>query len=414
MDSDYVAWNGERYVWPPPEGWYLASDGRWWAPDTGPDMDLDPLPAESVAVESGAGYQAVFANNAGAVDYVSAEPDAGLAAPQDVHDPASGSQHVPDTDPKPGLETDHARGPELDSATANQTEFGEPGSDRPVSGQVDAVYDADATAAMAADAGDSRRSPTMVMAEPPRTVTGPHPEVAPDPDTGRHDRVPALDPTEEAPSVGIRRSRTMPMVAGVLLAAAAIGLAALLALLSGDNETQTQQPSASADEAEGDPDELVVSTDDSGTATSNDGSMEGDATDDAMVDGAMDDTMSEDDAMTEGSDQATSTTAANGGGSDNAALIGQFRTLLEDNQITAAALTGDDLAVFGQTACSYATAANDLPEYEQIRNEALNGAQNDELSIEELQFVVDAAVTVFCAEDATRLGLTATAPATEG
>ncbi len=66
--------------------------------------------------------------------------------------------------------------------------------------------------------------------------------------------------------------------------------------------------------------------------------------------------------------------------------------------------------VFGETACSYATSAGDLPEYEQIRDEALNGAQNDELSIPELQFVVDAAVTVFCTEDAARLGLTATAP----
>ena len=37
MSKTYLAWNGKPYHWPPPEGWYLASDQRWWAPDTGPN-----------------------------------------------------------------------------------------------------------------------------------------------------------------------------------------------------------------------------------------------------------------------------------------------------------------------------------------------------------------------------------------
>ena len=36
MSNTYTAWNGEEYPWPPPEGWYEASDDRWWAKDTGP------------------------------------------------------------------------------------------------------------------------------------------------------------------------------------------------------------------------------------------------------------------------------------------------------------------------------------------------------------------------------------------
>ncbi len=32
---DFVAWNGERYPWPPPEGWFLATDGCWWPPRPG-------------------------------------------------------------------------------------------------------------------------------------------------------------------------------------------------------------------------------------------------------------------------------------------------------------------------------------------------------------------------------------------
>lgn len=371
MDSDYVAWNGERYVWPPPDGWYLASDGRWWAPDTGPEMDLDSLATESGLADGGAAYRS------DSIDDVEAVADAST---------------VPDTT--------HA-GP----TTAYKTGLGEPSPSRPVSGQVVAVSHVDPTTATAAETGDSHRNPTMVMAEPPRAVTGPHPEVAPDPDTGRHDQVSIVEPVDEASTAGIRRSRTMTMVAAGLLAAAAIGIAALLALLNGDNETQTQQPSASADEAEGGVDELVVSTDESPTPTSADGAMEDVATDDAAMD----------DAMSDEGDAATSTTLVDTGeGTENAAMIGQFRTLLEENQITAAALTGDDLVVFGQTACSYASAAGDLTDYEQIRDEALSGAQNEELSSEELRFVVDAAVTVFCAEDATRLGLTATAPAAAG
>ena len=28
--TQYTAWNGHVYAWPPPEGWHLAADGRWW------------------------------------------------------------------------------------------------------------------------------------------------------------------------------------------------------------------------------------------------------------------------------------------------------------------------------------------------------------------------------------------------
>ncbi len=39
MSGTYVAWNGQSYPWPPPEGWYEGSDGRWWAPGSGPEPD---------------------------------------------------------------------------------------------------------------------------------------------------------------------------------------------------------------------------------------------------------------------------------------------------------------------------------------------------------------------------------------
>ena len=388
MNSDYVAWNGERYVWPPPEGWYLASDGRWWAPDTGPAIDLDPSPADT-AFENGTDHTVDATPPADPIEVAepAPKPEPGPISTPAGYDPGPAPQHSLGTESTPGLQPP-------------QTEEARPASSSPASGQVAAVPDFDATTAMPAEAADGRLNPTMVMADPSRPGTGPNPVVSADPDTGRHDQVQILETADETPSANVQRSRTMPMVAAGLLAAAAIVIAALLSLLGGDDETQTQQPSASAEDTTVDPedgaDELVVSTED------------------AMDDGAMEDGAMEEDGEVMGEDgqQSSTTTAVDpAGDAESAALIGQFRTLLEDNQITAAGLTGDDLVVFGDTACSYATSAADLPEYEQIRDEALNGAQNDELSIDELQFVIDAAVTVFCAGDATRLGLTATAPA---
>ncbi len=37
MGGTYRAWNDTIRRWPPPNGWYRADDGRWWAPGTGPN-----------------------------------------------------------------------------------------------------------------------------------------------------------------------------------------------------------------------------------------------------------------------------------------------------------------------------------------------------------------------------------------
>ncbi len=47
MSKSYTAWNGEEYPWPPPEGWYEASDGKWWAKDSGPGPKQANQPAAS-------------------------------------------------------------------------------------------------------------------------------------------------------------------------------------------------------------------------------------------------------------------------------------------------------------------------------------------------------------------------------
>ncbi len=48
MTTTYLAWNGQSYPWPPPDGWYEASDGRWWAPGTGPNPPSPSTGADGV------------------------------------------------------------------------------------------------------------------------------------------------------------------------------------------------------------------------------------------------------------------------------------------------------------------------------------------------------------------------------
>lgn len=39
-ESSYTAWDDNLYEWPPPDGWYQASDGKWWPDGYGPGVDV--------------------------------------------------------------------------------------------------------------------------------------------------------------------------------------------------------------------------------------------------------------------------------------------------------------------------------------------------------------------------------------
>ncbi|MGH1493677.1 MAG: hypothetical protein ACRBK7_30495 [Acidimicrobiales bacterium] len=43
-EASYTAWDDKQYVWPPPEGWYQASDEKWWPEGYGPQPST---PAET-------------------------------------------------------------------------------------------------------------------------------------------------------------------------------------------------------------------------------------------------------------------------------------------------------------------------------------------------------------------------------
>ncbi|MGI9595672.1 MAG: hypothetical protein ACR2QK_05910, partial [Acidimicrobiales bacterium] len=40
-EASYTAWDDKQYVWPPPEGWYEASDGKWWPEGYGPPAEAE-------------------------------------------------------------------------------------------------------------------------------------------------------------------------------------------------------------------------------------------------------------------------------------------------------------------------------------------------------------------------------------
>ncbi|MEZ5407828.1 MAG: hypothetical protein R2761_07375 [Acidimicrobiales bacterium] len=46
-EASYTAWDDNLYAWPPPEGWYQATDGRWWPAGYGPAEHAPPAAAST-------------------------------------------------------------------------------------------------------------------------------------------------------------------------------------------------------------------------------------------------------------------------------------------------------------------------------------------------------------------------------
>ncbi|MEM9891305.1 MAG: hypothetical protein AAF962_10620 [Actinomycetota bacterium] len=111
MSETYIGWDGKQYPWPPPDGWYEAIDGRYWAPGTGPnpppqgagtgsDVGVDQAAAAGAGAVGGAGAAAPVVGSSGA------PADAGLTSQLPVQDPTratvqqpygTGPQATPDT-----------------------------------------------------------------------------------------------------------------------------------------------------------------------------------------------------------------------------------------------------------------------------------------------------------------------------
>ena len=53
-DKRYEAWDGKSYPWPPPNGWYLADDEKWWPEGYGPKGDEQRAAGSETAASSAA------------------------------------------------------------------------------------------------------------------------------------------------------------------------------------------------------------------------------------------------------------------------------------------------------------------------------------------------------------------------
>ena len=56
-EASYTAWDDKQYVWPPPDGWYEAPDGKWWPEGYGPPQVVEtqaPAPADASTSASSA------------------------------------------------------------------------------------------------------------------------------------------------------------------------------------------------------------------------------------------------------------------------------------------------------------------------------------------------------------------------
>lgn len=90
-EASYTAWDDNLYAWPPPEGWYQASDGRWWPSGYGPAVQppaagasaeeasasgpggLDPYDQRTSAIPAGGLAASAAASGAGPADRAEAE-----------------------------------------------------------------------------------------------------------------------------------------------------------------------------------------------------------------------------------------------------------------------------------------------------------------------------------------------------
>ncbi len=93
-EASYTAWDDKQYVWPPPDGWYEASDGKWWPQGYGP-----PQAAEESAV----------AASPAAVDAIDDRDDGLAEPPSSVTDqPASAVDQVASAMDQPASAMDQA------------------------------------------------------------------------------------------------------------------------------------------------------------------------------------------------------------------------------------------------------------------------------------------------------------------
>lgn len=299
MSDTYIGWDGHPYPWPPPDGWYLASDGRWWAPGSGPGP-----------------YQAAQAAGTGA----------GAGAGLLMGDTASMPTMRAEPEVTPGASNPY--GPPTHASSVRRF------SDDPAPLPLTADFDPPAPSAAAAG--------------------------------------------------GAGPNRLLLVAAGVL-ALLALG-AGIVLLNSGNDDPATDDASA------------AVTTQPTGTAAAPEPTNPDPAATDTTP--VTDTTAATD--TTPGTDTAPpvdSTLTAQG-----AQLVADFRALLVANELTSDQLTDLQIQTFGTSFCIFAQESATPADFDGYRQEAIDRTETA-LDPVSLALVIDVAVTVFCPDEATRLGI---------
>ncbi len=86
-------------------------------------------------------------------------------------------------------------------------------------------------------------------------------------------------------------------------------------------------------------------------------------------------------------------------------LVAEFRTVLEEHDLTSGSLSDDEIITFGTTLCVFAASADEPDDFQALKDLAIEDTES-ELSDVELSVAISAAIIVFCPLDAERLDVT--------
>lgn len=249
-ETSYTAWDDKLYEWPPPDGWYRASDGKWWPEGYGPGPDgtvaattevdaaTDGASGDAAAAQVDNGVATGGGHDAGhRADQVGHEPLLGLGDRQDPlnHNGAStgfdapaGEAAATDASTAEPFGGDRFSGALEDASGAAADAATGLGASAPFGG-FESATDAAADVAESFEARDP-----FGAADSARSVLGSTEDIGSD----RPDGLPAADETMVAGS---------DLLSG--LSAATSELPQGLAGLATDGDTRSDEPAPGADDA---------------------------------------------------------------------------------------------------------------------------------------------------------------------
>ena len=375
MTDTYTAWDGNSYPWPPPEGWYEAADGRYWAPGTGPSPTNQPQSHAPVTASTALDeYTTLDAGD----PFGTAGVAAGSFNP-DEHDVTVRTD--PTSQPDESSFSTSLLGAIPSVEEISPQSWPEPIANKAPAGNSLAELFEPSSAAQLPPVDNPFDPPPRSQDISPVVVqsSNAHQPISP-PDLLR--RADSWTDYEHVDHPNRSKLVALTMV-GLVVVAAAIVVAVISTTSIFDSSTPTTQVASSAGA-----DENPDSTSDVATQTAQ--------------------------AGTSPEETPTTNQPLDVAASPDKDSVDNFRQLLNLNGLTSGNLLPYELTNFGNAFCRYAEVSPSLSEFDVYRAEAISQTETD-LTSDELDLVIDAAVVSFCPSEADRLGIkVSTQPSTSG